>query len=167
MKVLPLLLVLCIICMSNTSINTSVEASIETTLKKEVQRPRVFIIHENELLFDELGREYETLMLAACDNDIKKAEREWSRMLVEMQRYAALWNYYDELKGVKIWLKVFCNKRGRIQHIAYALKPSSKAIDTELFSRFLERFMQIHRMNIRSKSKYSNYTSVSFPLKKR
>ena len=158
MKILPLIFVLSIICMSNTS--------VEPVMENEVQRnPRVFIINENKLLFETLSTEYETLMLAACDNDIKKAQKEWFNMLAEMQRYAALWNYYDELNGVKIWIKVFCDKKGRVQHIAYALKPSSKSIDTDLFTKFLERFMRTHRMKVRSDSKFSNYTSVSFPVK--
>lgn len=164
MKVVSLIIVLSIFCTSSTLIDP-VKVANEASIQRN--HPRVFIINENELLFEELSKDYETLMLAACNNDIQKAQNEWYRMLVEMQRYAALWNYYDELNGTKLWIKVFTDKRGRIQHIAYALKPSSKSIDTELFTKFLERFMRVHRMNIRTSSKFSHYTSVSFPIRKR
>lgn len=129
--------------------------------------PRVFVIDENELLFEELSREYNMLMLSACDNDIKRASEQWVDMLLQMEYYAELWNFKDQLYGVKMWAKVFCDKRGRIQHIAYALKPSSRAVDSELFQQFLERFLRVYRMEVRTSAGYSHYTSVSFPVQMR
>lgn len=126
--------------------------------------PRVFVIDENELLFEELSREYNMLMLSACDNDVKKASQEWLNMLLKMEYYAELWNVKEQLYGTKLWVKVFCDKRGRIQHIAYALKPSSRAIDGELFQQFLERFLRVYRMDVRATAGYSHYTSMSFPV---
>lgn len=125
--------------------------------------PKVFIISENELLFEELSREYSMMIGAACDNDFGKASKEWLKMLISMERYADLWNY-NQLDGVKVWMKVFCDKKGRIKHIAYNLKPNSRAVDAELFHQFLERFLRAYRMDVRSSGKYSHYTSISFPL---
>lgn len=129
--------------------------------------PRVFVIDENELLFEELSREYNMLMLSACDNDIKKASQEWLNMLLKMEYYAERWNFKEQLYGVKMWAKVFCDKRGRIQHIAYALKPSSRAVDDALFQEFLERFLRVYRMEVRTSAGYSHYTSLSFPVQLR
>lgn len=157
MKLLTLILGMSLICISSTNITVDANEGIQ-------RHPRVFIISENELLFEELSRDYAQMMLEACDNDINKSSREWINMLLQMQKYSKLWNY-DRLNGVKVWLKVFCDRKGRIKHIAYALKPSSRTVDTELFNKFLERFIRVHRMNIRTNKNFSHYTSASFPVR--
>jgi len=157
MKLLTLILGMSLICISGMNIPLDANESIQ-------RNPRVFIISENELLFEELSKDYSKMMLEACNNDINKSSKEWVNMLLQMQRYSKLWNY-DRLSGVKVWIKVFCDKRGRIKHIAYAVKPSSRTIDTELFSKFLERFIRVHRMGIRTNANFSHYTSASFPVR--
>jgi hypothetical protein len=157
MKLLTLILGMSLICISSVNAPLEMNESIQ-------KNPRVFIIEENELLFEELSQEYSKLMLEACDNDINKSSSEWVNMLLQMQKYSKRWNY-DRLNGVKVWIKVFCDKRGRIKHIAYAVKPSSRTVDTELFSKFLERFIRVHRMKIRTNSNFSHYTSASFPVR--
>lgn len=170
MKILPILVGICLMCSSSTFVDYSHHHNNNNSRAErlefgEQKNPRVFLIDENELLFEELSEEYKTLMIAACKNDINLASREWLKTLISMQAYAARWEYYDAMIGVKIWIKVFCDKRGRIQHIAYAVKPGSRNVDTQVFSAFLERFLRVHRMDIRSKSKFSHYTSVTFPVK--
>lgn len=157
MKLLTLLLGMSLISISSMNVPLEIHENIQAN-------PRVFIIEENELLFEELSKDYSKMMLEACDNDINKSSQEWINMLLQMQKYSKLWNY-DRLNGVKVWIKVFCDKRGRIKHIAYAVKPSSRTVDTELFSKFLERFIRVHRMNIRTKANFSHYTSASFPVR--
>lgn len=157
MKLLTLILGMSLICVSGVNAPLEMNESIQ-------KNPRVFIISENEMLFEELSKEYSKLMLEACDNDINKSSNEWVNMLFQMQKYSKRWNY-DRLNGVKVWIKVFCDKRGRIKHIAYAVKPSSRTVDTELFSKFLERFIRVHRMKIRTNSNFSHYTSASFPVR--
>ncbi len=156
MKVLSLIFLLGFVGLSDVN-------ALPVSAAGENGNPRIFIISENELLFEELSREYSMMMGSACDNDFSKASKEWLKMLISMERYAELWNY-NELNGIKVWMKVFCDRRGRIQHIAYNLKPSSRAIDTELFNKFLERFLRAYRMDVRSGGKYAHYTSISFPL---
>ena len=157
MKLLTLILGMSLISISSMNAPLKTNQSIQ-------KNPRVFIIGENELLFEELSKDYSKMMLEACDNDINKSSQEWINMLLQMQKYSKLWNY-DRLNGVKVWIKVFCDKRGRIKHIAYAVKPSSRTIDTELFSKFLERFIRVHRMKIRTNANFSHYTSASFPVR--
>jgi hypothetical protein len=157
MKLLTLILGMSLICISGMNAPLEMNESIQ-------KNPRVFIISENEMLFEELSKEYSKLMLEACNNDINKSSSEWVNMLLQMQKYSKLWGF-DRLSGVKVWIKVFCDKRGRIKHIAYAVKPSSRTVDTELFSKFLERFIRVHRMKIRTSSNFSHYTSASFPVR--
>lgn len=156
MKPLSLILVLSIFCLSGTTIpNTSID---------EQKRNRVFQIDENELLFEELSKEYEKLLIQACNNDVDVASKKWFNTLAAMERYAVRWNYYEKLKGTKVWIKVFCSKRGRIEYIAYSVKPSSKNIEAQLFVKFLERFLRAYRVGIRTDTKFSHYSSAEFPL---
>lgn len=158
MKLLPIVVVLSFLCLSNTSI----------TNKEKInppKDPRVFLIDENEILYERLTTEYSTFLLTACDNDMDKAISVWNKTLLQMQNYAVRWNYYQRIVGVKIWIRFFCDKRGRIQHIGYAVKPGSRNVDTEIFSKFLERFLRVYRLNVRTNKKFSHYHSISFPVK--
>lgn len=156
MKPLSLILVLSIFCLSGTTVTNN--------FIDNQKRNRVFQIDENELLFEELSKEYEKLLIQACNNDVDVASKKWLKTLAAMERYALRWNYYDKLKGTKVWIKVFCSKRGRIEYIAYSVKPSSRDIDTQLFVKFLERFLRAYRVDIRTDSKFSHYSSAEFPL---
>jgi hypothetical protein len=158
MKLLPIVFVLSFLCLSNTYVS-----DIEKT--KPSKKPRVFLIDENEILYEELTTEYNTFLLTACDNDMNKAINVWNKTLEQMQNYAIRWNYNEKIVGVKIWIRLFCNKKGRIQHIAYAVKPGSRNVDTEIFSKFLERFLRVYRLNVRTNKKFSHYHSISFPIK--
>lgn len=161
MKLLPIVFVLSFLCLSNTYIS-EVE-NIENN--NPLRDPRVFLIDENELLYERLTAEYNTFLLTACDNDMNKAIKVWNKTLTQMQNYAIRWNYYNSIIGVKIWIRFFCDKKGRIQHIGYAVKPGSRNVDTELFSKFLARFIRVYRFNIRTNNKFSHYHSISFPVK--
>lgn len=159
MRILPFIIGLSLLCLSNTTIDTTKDFALQ-------RQPRVFIIDENELLFDELSVEYDMSLINACDSDNDRAYQKWNGMLMAMERYAKLWRYDKDIKGVKIWIKVFCNKKGYIEHIAYTIKPSSKNIDTEIFSKFLNRFIQVYRLDIRADKDFSHYGSASFPVQR-
>lgn len=161
MRILPFILGLSLLCLSNTSIYITKDYGLQ-------RPPRVFVIDEkeNELLFDQLSVEYDMSLINACDSDNDKAYQKWNGMLIAMERYAKLWRYEYDLKGVKIWIKIFCNKKGYIEHIAYTVKPSSKNIDTEVFSKFLTRFIQVYRLDIRAEKDFSHYGSASFPAQR-
>ena len=128
------------------------------------RQPRVFIMEENELLIDELSEKYDKALIEACSNDLDKAHQKWVGTLISMERYAKQWNY--NIKGVKIWIKVFCNKRGYIDYIAYSVNPNSKNIDTELFNKFMNRFLRVYRLDVRASYRFSHYGRASFPVQR-
>lgn len=157
MRILPLILGISLLCLSNTTIDTS---SLVTTQRQ----PRVFIIEDNEQLVDELSRKYDKALIEACNNDLDKAHQKWVGTLATMEKYAKQWKY--DINGVKIWVKIFCNKRGYIDYIAYSINPNSKNINPEIFNQFLNRFMQIYRLDIRSSNHFSHYGRAAFPVKR-
>jgi len=160
MKPLSLIIVLGIFCWSGTTMQN-------TSPTNEQKRNRVFQIDENELFFEELSEEYGKILLQACNNDVDVASKKWIKTLVAMERYAVRWNYFGSLKGTKIWIKIFCSKKGRIEYIAYSVKPSSRNVNHQLFVKFLERFLRAYRVDVRTDNKFSHYSSADFPLKYR
>ena len=157
MRILPLILGISLLCLSSTTIDTSNTSTNQ-------RQPRVFIIEDNELLVDELSRKYEKALIEACNNDLDRAHQKWVGTLVAMERYAKMWNY--DIKGVKIWVKIFCNKRGYIDYIAYSVNPNSKNVNNEVFNQFLNRFLRVYRLDIRSSNHFSHYGRASFPVKR-
>lgn len=157
MKIYLFIIVLSCLCMSATSPS-------EYTSFSPTKTPRVFLIEEEMETFDDLSERYEMALLTACNNDLDKAYRNWNEMLKAMEEYAKLWNY--DIRGVKIWVKVFCNKKGYIEYIGYSVKSSSRNLDTELFNRFLERFLRAYRLDLRSSQRFSHYGRASFPVRR-
>jgi hypothetical protein len=123
--------------------------------------PAVFQIGELPNAFETLSEDYELALLKACDDDVKKAYAQWSTMLKAMESHAKVKGY--ELKGIKMWLKVFWNKDGTIEHIAFHLKPASKNVDTDTLTRFLQDFMQTYKGSFKAAESFSQYSSASFP----
>ena len=157
MRILPLILGISLLCLSNTTINTS-------NFPIDQRQPRVFIMEENELLIDKLSDKYDTFLIEACDNNLDKAHDKWTKTLIAMEDYAKMWKY--DIKGVKIWVKIFCNKKGYIDYVAYSLNPNSKGVDTEIFTKFLNRFIRVYRLDIRSSNHFSHYGRAAFPVKR-
>ena len=155
MRILPIILGLSLLCLSNTTIDSAMFSQ---------RQPRVFIMEENELLIDELSEKYEKALIEACDNDLDKAHQKWVGTLTAMEQYAKQWNY--NIRGVKIWVKIFCNKRGYIDYVAYSVNPNSKNIDTELFNKFLTRFLRVYRLDVRAAYRFSHYGRASFPVQR-
>ena len=157
MRILPLILGISLLCLSNTTINTS-------NFPIDQRQPRVFIMEENELLIDKLSDKYDTFLIEACDNNLDKAHDKWTKTLIAMEDYAKMWKY--DIKGVKIWVKIFCNKKGYIDYVAYSFNPNSKGVDTEIFTKFLNRFIRVYRLDIRSSNHFSRYGRAAFPVKR-
>jgi hypothetical protein len=156
MRILSLILGLSVLSLSSTTISTPSQLMQRQT--------RVFIMEDNELLLDELSLKYSDAMVKACDNDLDKAHQKWISTLTAMEKYAKLWRY--DIDGVKIWVKIFCNKKGYIDYIAYSVNPNSKNINNEVFNQFLNRFLRAYRLDIRSSNHFSHYGRAAFPIKR-
>ncbi len=125
------------------------------------QVPEVFLIGEHEDQYEEMIGDYQDLLLSVCNNSMDMAYDKWLEMLMQMENYADSLNY--DIKGVKIWINVFWDKEGNIDHIVYYPKPNSKNMDFDKLSTFFKEFTKVYQMNIEADSGFSHYGSASFP----
>ncbi|MCB0669555.1 MAG: hypothetical protein KDC80_27210 [Saprospiraceae bacterium] len=128
---------------------------------KELDLPKVFQIGEYEEQYGLLYEVYHDILLTVCDDDMNLAFNKWMDMIAEMESYAHQIDF--DLNGVKIWLKVFWNEDGSIRYISYYRKPNSRNIDPADLSAFLSSFMNIYKMSVDSKVKFTHNGSAQFP----
>jgi hypothetical protein len=68
------------------------------------------------------------------------------------------------LKGLKLWIHIFWNEKGEINHIGYFVHPESRQIDKKEMSAFFSAFSRLAaKPDFKSGMKISHYTSASFP----
>jgi hypothetical protein len=123
--------------------------------------PKVFTLGEYENAYEKVIPNYDQL-LVACDNDMKVAFEKWLSMMMEMEAYAKTIDF--DLKGIKLWIHVFWNANGSIEHMGYHLKPNSRNIDVEELNAFFSSFSNQYEFPLLTDSKFSHYTTVSFPV---
>ncbi len=124
--------------------------------------PRVFMIGEYTEEFEAASSEYRLQLLDACDGNMQQAYSLWMGMLQEMEIFADKLSY--DLSGLKMWIKVFYNESGSIDHIAYYLKPHSKNVaDIDELTAFFGSFATQYQFPLNKDEKFSNYGSASFP----
>ena len=123
--------------------------------------PQVFLIGQNESSYEKLMSDYDTMLLTVSDNDMKVAYGRWIDLLTQMEAFSEEQNF--DLKGLKLWLNVFWNEDGSIQHIVYHPKPNSRNTRTENITSFFESFMDQYDTKIQSNYKFSHYGSAAFP----
>ncbi len=158
---MPVLRMLFILLILGPSSKLSAASTVPTS-PDSATLPPVFIIGEHEAAFNALMLDYQTLLLTACDDNMDMAYNKWLGMLEEMEAYA---NIVDiDLKGVKMWINVFWDEKGKIRHIAYYLKPQSRNIDTRYLTAFLTEFSKNYRFPLEYKEHYSHYGSANFPV---
>lgn len=124
--------------------------------------PRVFQIGDYEAVYDILLKESEVVLLSACDDNMTAAFDKWKQMLEAIEDYSDEVDY--NLYGVKLWVNVFFNKDGSVQHFAYYFKPVSKFIDTKEFNRFMESFLKNYRIPFQYHEQFSHYGTAAFPV---
>ncbi|MEM9918375.1 MAG: hypothetical protein AAF990_09790 [Bacteroidota bacterium] len=127
--------------------------------------PKAFLIGEHEAAFEKLSIQHSTMLLSACGDDMDAAYGKWWSMIQEMEAYSNLIGY--DLKGIRAWLNIFWEKDGRIRHIAYYLKPSSKLVDLQELTAFFTSFMNHYSFPLITDARYSHYGSASFPTSPR
>ncbi len=123
--------------------------------------PKVFLLGEYEAAFDELTRAHQTQLLSACNDDMNLAFGKWVSMVQEMEAFAKIMGY--NLDGTRLWVNVFWNENGSIDHIAYFLKPNSRNIDTRELTAFFNKFIENYTFPLNYKQKFSHYGTASFP----
>lgn len=124
--------------------------------------PTVFILGEFQESYHALGEVHRMPLLSACGDDMNLAYEKWLDMVQSMENFSSQIDY--DLKGVKMWLQLYWNADGSINHIAYFLKPNSRNVPYEDLSAFFKSFTKTYQLPISSTEGFSHYGSVSFPL---
>jgi hypothetical protein len=123
--------------------------------------PRVFMIGEYEKPYETMSASYEKLLLNIYKEDIDKAYSAWTSVLISMEDYAKETSF--NLNGLKLWMNVFFNVDGSIQHIVYFPKPNSRNMEFEQLTNFLISFCKVYHFKDPVPEKCSHFGSASFP----
>ncbi len=122
--------------------------------------PKVFLLGNHEVAYEKLSGEGSSL-LAVCEDDFNEAHGKWNSLLKEMEAHAEMINY--DIKGVKMWLHVFWDNNGKINHIAFYLKPNSRNVKTEELTAFLTDFVNNYHLPAQYENNFSHYSGAAFP----
>ena len=123
---------------------------------------KAFILGENEEQYDAMRVEYARTLLIVNDNDPEKALTTWFKLLKDIEAYAEKIGY--SLNGVKLYMNVFWNTDGTIDHIGILPMNDSKNIKHENLVAIFASFIRQHTPeDLGSDKKYSHYTTVNFP----
>ena len=123
---------------------------------------RVFFIGENQKTYDKLIVTYNTHLLEVCDNSMDVAYEKWSGILYDIEKYVMAEHF--DIRGVKLWMNVFFDGKGKIDNIVYYPKPVSKNMNYEQLSKILDKFVKTYNTSITAKVPFSHYGSASFPV---
>jgi hypothetical protein len=140
---------------------TAFFASSSVLSAQESALPKVFILGEEEQVYEALTREYEETLLGACDGNMELAVEKWLGMMKEMESYAKKIRF--ELKGIKLWIHVFWDTDGSLKHIGFRLRPDSRNVRPEELGAFLSSFMNRYKFPVAHEKKYAHYVGATFP----
>lgn len=131
-------------------------------LPDSMKLPKVFILGEYEKDYEKLQAQYGSSLLSICEYDPERTFISWAQFLIDMEDYSESINY--DLKGVKMWIEVYWLPNGSLKHIAYALKPQSRNVETKELSAFLSSFINHYKPRFQPNKKISHSAHAFFPL---
>lgn len=155
-KLLPI-----VIFMGTSVAITAQQPSDELLLAEKLDLPKVFLIGEHEAQYESLYEKYNEILLSVANDDMTLAFDKWMNMLVAMENYADQIEF--DIKGVKVWLKLFWNKDGTIDHLSYFLKPNSRNVEYAKMSAFFSSFINNYQMPIQAHAHFTHSGSAAFP----
>ncbi len=129
-------------------------------MRQDTSAPKVFVMGEFDV--STLKESYNTSLFSVCKGDIDVAFDKSARVLIGIEDYAEK-NKFD-LKGVKMWVEFYFDKDGSLKHLAYALKPNSRNIDTRDLTAFLMSFTNTYKMQISTNRRFYTNMHASFPI---
>lgn len=125
------------------------------------QLPEVFLIGQYEDLYPQLYEEYPGFLLNVTQNNMNAAFEKWLNMIYAMEAHSERLNF--DIKGLKIWINVFFDPSGQIDHFLYYKKPYSRNIDDKELNAFFRSFIKNYRMEVSSDQPFSHSGSATFP----
>ncbi len=124
--------------------------------------PLVFYIGEDENNYEKLVQKYNTMLFAVCNNNMELAFDNWTVLLKELEDFSNKSNI--DLKGVKLWLNVFWDKDGNIDHMVFYPKPNSKNLNYDNIKILLTNFAKSYQSPLKHTTRFSHYGSATFPV---
>lgn len=123
--------------------------------------PAVFVLGEQEAAYEKLCEQHSRTLLAASNNDMDQALKNWFELLQAIDKHAQTINY--DIKGLKVWLHVFWNPDGSISNIGFFMMPNSRNFKPEEIKALFSSFMRQYKSSFKSDKPFSHYTSANFP----
>ena len=151
-----LFFILCALCLQISLFGQSANGTTSTS-----ELPAAFLISEDDNAYGDLVKATPTLLLQICEDSMDIAYKKWIYMLADMEDSAVDKGF--EIRGLKVWMNVFWNADGSIEHIVYYPKPNSKNIEYSDFTNFLNEFAESYKMDIKAEAQFAHYGSASFP----
>lgn len=130
-------------------------------LQDQPNLPRVFMIGEYEKPYEIMSASFDKLLVNIYKDDVDKAYDAWTTVLVRMEEYSKVVSF--NLNGLKLWMNVFFNMDGSIQHIVYFPKPNSRNMEFEQLTNFFISFCKVYHFKDEIPEKCSHFGSASFP----
>ncbi len=125
------------------------------------QLEQIFILGEEEQLYEQLTSSYSQSLLEAASGDIETAFDSWLHMQQAMDAYAQQIGY--DLNGVKVLLHVFWDTSGSIDRLGFLLRPDSRLVDQAELRAFFAAFVDQYRLPLTSDLQFNHYTAAAFP----
>lgn len=124
--------------------------------------PNVINVAENSAVLEELSDRYQSSLFSASDTNFITTVNNWRTFLLSMETYA---NSIDfDIKGVKVWMKVFWAKDGNVDYLVYALSDRSINIDVVEWEAFLRSFMRNNKLPLQHTRGFTYDGRIMFPL---
>jgi hypothetical protein len=123
--------------------------------------PNVFLIGQFEDQYLALSKEYPVSFLSVYHDDIDRAYRSWTNILMDMEDYAGQINF--DIKGIKLWINIYFNQDGTIAHLAFFPKPNSRYVPEEYLTAFFKNFVNDYKLPVKSEKGFQNSASAAFP----
>lgn len=128
---------------------------------QQTDEPIIFLMGQDEKLYEELKGKYAFSLLDACNDDMQLAFKNWIEMAKEMENYAKEENV--NINGIRAWIHVFFSEEGKINYLGFLLKPDSRNMDLQELKAFFKGFAKSYTFPIKYKKNYYHYTGVTFP----
>lgn len=130
-------------------------------VQEPVALPRVFLLGEHERAYERMMGQYDKLLMQVYQEDMGKAYKIWSGFLMALEDQSKALGF--ELNGLKLWINVFFNPDGTIQHIVYFPKPNSKNMNFDQLTNFFLNFSKTYKLSDAVPFRCSHFGSAGFP----
>jgi hypothetical protein len=124
--------------------------------------PPSFLLGEDETAYEKLCEAHPRTLIGVSNNDIDAALKNWFGLVKSIETYASSVNF--KVDGLRVWLHVFWNTDGKIDHIGFFLMPNSRFFKEEELKALLSGFIRQYKPVLNSDRPFSHYTSASFPV---